>query len=183
MKLVNIREIFTPNSTIGKLQIDGVNSGILILEPTDLGLDNSMELTAIADIKAKHLADKKEYVAIPTGAAYKLCMYVPPTSFMSRFPLFVEKAIKKIPLFEGIKGYGGVLIHPGAIEIATHQQSEGCQMPALKLGTVPDTTAESNEGWLALMAKCAETIEAGEATYEATREPNAWDKYKATINL
>jgi len=178
MKLQNIRSIFTDNSTIGKLFIDGVDSGILILEPADLGLDDSMTEATIKQIKIDHFTQKKEYVAIPTGKAYPLVMYAPPMDFMNRFPLFTSKGIKSIPLFQGIKGYGGVLIHPGTIEIATHQQSEGCNMPALHQGNIPDTTAQSNEGWLALMAKCESAIRNGEATYEPVRVSAAWNAFQ-----
>lgn len=177
MKLQNVRTYFTKNSTIGKLFIDGVDSGILILEPTDLGLDDTMTEAVIKSTKADHYAKAKEYVAIPTGKAYKLGMCAPAAEFLARFPLFVQKGIKQIPLFSGIKGYGGVLIHPGTIEIATHQQSEGCQMPALKLGETPDTTAQSNEAWLELMAKIETEIKAANCTYEPVRDVAAYQAF------
>lgn len=182
MQIQNIRKIFTLNSTIGELSIDGVPADIFIMEPCDLGLDDSLTLPAIIQAKADHFTKTKEYVAIPTGKAYRLTMYAPPASFMARFPLFVNNKITEIPLFTGIKGYGGVFIHPGIIEIASHQQSEGCQMPALGVGTAPDTTVQSNEGWMSFMEKCGAAIKSGTATYEPVRDADAWNAFKTTLN-
>ena len=61
MQLTNVRKIFTQNSTIGSLFIDGNPTDIVIMEPFDRGLTEDMTLQDIQNIKVFGKT------AIPTG--------------------------------------------------------------------------------------------------------------------
>jgi len=174
MEIKNIRTWFTQNSTTGIYTIDGTEIPVFCLEPFDAGFTDDMQTGFIQEVKSQRKAKTNEYCAIPTGKVYKLVMTAPDPSFMAKFSLFVEKGIKEIPMITGINGFSGVLIHPGGTETAAHQMSEACNMPALLRGSVPDMTAKSSEGWLALMEKIEPAIRAGTATYEEVRNPETW---------
>ena len=108
MKLKLIREIFTDQSTIGSLFIDGVFF-CFTLEDKDRGLNQSDSLVSIA---AKKIFSK---TAIPYGT-YELIINKSP------------KLQRLTPRLVGIKGFEGVLIHRG--NHADH--SAGCVLVGYK---------------------------------------------------
>lgn len=105
MKLTLKRNIFTDDSTIGELFIDG-RFECFILEDTDRGLNSDMSLDEIAAIKVFGKT------CIPYGE-YRIH-----NTFSNRFN-------KILPLLEGVKGFAGIRIHPGN----TSADTEGCLLP------------------------------------------------------
>jgi hypothetical protein len=105
MKLTLKRNIFTTDSTIGELFIDG-KFECFVLEDTDRDLNNLMPLDAITAIKIKGST------CIPYGE-YRIH-----NTFSNRFQ-------KILPLLEGVKGFEGIRIHPGNSSADT----EGCLLP------------------------------------------------------
>lgn len=105
MNLVLKRNIFTDDSTIGELFIDG-KFECFILEDVDRGLTSSM---SIEDIKAIKVHGQ---TCIPYGE-YRIH-----NTFSNRFQ-------KILPLLEQVKGFEGIRIHPGNKAVDT----EGCLLP------------------------------------------------------
>lgn len=90
--------------TIGKLYIDGVYFCDTI-EDKDRGLNQAM---SINDIKKKKVYGE---TAIPTGA-YVIDMNVVSPKFKTR--KWATPYNGKIPRLQNVKGFDGVLIHPGS---------------------------------------------------------------------
>lgn len=112
MKLELIRRYCGNGYTIGSLLVDGVKF-CDTLEPTDRGLMSSM---TIDEIKSKKVKGK---TAIPTGIYH--------VDLDSVSPHFKDRSWAKcyggrVPRLQGVKGYDGVLIHPGN----TAADTEGC---------------------------------------------------------
>ena len=112
MKLELIRRYCGNGYTIGKLYVDGVPF-CDTLEPTDRGLTSSMTLDEIKSIKVNGKT------AIPTGIYH--------VDLNSVSPRFKARSWAKIyggrvPRLQGVRGFDGVLIHPGN----TADDTEGC---------------------------------------------------------
>lgn len=179
MKLLNTRTIFTDNSTIGKLTVDG-EFLCYILEPADKGLDDGMTIAQIISTKNERLAMvPKKYTAIPTGT-YPLLMVPVAPAFLQHYPYFIKEGIKDLPELQNIKDYGSVLIHIGNYENATKQDSEACQI--VGMNTATDFVGGSGVAFDSLKAKCFAAISAGGVTYEIVRDPVAWEKFNAAKN-
>lgn len=105
MKLTLKRNIFTDESTIGELFVDG-KFECFVLEDVDRNLNSAMQLEAITAIKIKG------HTCIPYGE-YRIH-----NTFSNRFQ-------KILPLLEGVKGFEGIRIHSGNTAVDT----EGCLLP------------------------------------------------------
>ena len=97
MELYLKREIFTEESTIGSLSIDG-QFECYILEDCDRGLSDEMELS---EIVARKVYGK---TAIPYGR------YQIDWTLSNRFKIMM-------PILLNVKGYEGIRIHKGNSEI------------------------------------------------------------------
>jgi len=136
MKLELIRRYCESDYTIGRLLIDGVKF-CDTLEPTDRGLTSSM---TFQEINAKKVKGK---TAIPTGIYH--------VDLKSVSPRFKNRSWAKcyggiVPRLQGVKGYDGVLIHPGN----TADDTEGCIIVGrnTEVGKVTDSRAT----WCKLMS-------------------------------
>lgn len=98
-----------PKYTIGKLFINGVFYANT-LEDTDRGLTQSMSED---EIKSKKIYGE---TAIPTGT-YKIDMHTVSPKFKNRS--WAKPYDGKIPRLVGVKGFEGVLTHPGNQESDT----------------------------------------------------------------
>ena len=103
MKITLVRTYNNPNYTIGHLYIDGKYFCDTV-EDCDRGLDNSMTLKQIQNLKLKGIT------AIPSGI-YKVVLNV-------QSPRLSKKAQYKfckgyVPRLLNVKGFDGVLIHIG----------------------------------------------------------------------
>lgn len=129
MKLELIRRYRNSGYTIGRLLIDGVKF-CDTLEPTDRELAASMTLQ---EIKAKKVKGK---TAIPTGR-YIIDM----DSVSPRFRLksWAKKYGGRVPRLQGVRGFDGVLIHPGN----TADDTQGCILVGrnTEVGKVVDSVA------------------------------------------
>ena len=136
MKLELIRKYCGNGYTIGKLYVDGVPF-CDTLEPTDRGLTSSMTLDEIKSIKVKGKT------AIPTGIYH--------VDLDSVSPRFKARSWAKIydgrvPRLQGVKGFDGVLIHPGN----TADDTEGCIL--VGRNTEVGKVTESRATWCKLMS-------------------------------
>lgn len=109
MKLKLERRYKGATYTIGTLYVDGVRF-CDTLEDKDRGLDASM---SEANIKHYKVYGK---TAIPTGT-YKVSMSEVSPKFKSRS--WAKKYGGIVPRLIGVKGFSGVLIHPGNTEADT----------------------------------------------------------------
>ena len=112
MKLELIRRYCGNGYTIGSLLVDGVKF-CDTLEDTDRGLTSSMTLQ---EIKANKVKGK---TAIPTGI-YHVDMSTVSPRFKTKAWARAHNGI--VPRLQGVKGFDGVLIHPGN----TADDTEGC---------------------------------------------------------
>lgn len=112
MKLELIRRYKGIGYTIGSLSVDGVKF-CDTLEPTDRGLTSSMTRWEIMTRKVKGKT------AIPTGNYIVDMTHVSPR-FASR--KWARANGGRVPLFVGVPGFAGVLIHVGN----TAADTEGC---------------------------------------------------------
>lgn len=103
MKLTLERLYRKSGYTIGRLSIDGTYF-CDTLEPTDRGLDSTMDLQALRRKKVPGAT------AIPTGT-YRIDMRTPSPRFGNRTPYVAHKGI--VPRLIGVKAFRGVLIHIG----------------------------------------------------------------------
>lgn len=108
MKLELKRIYFDQLRTISELSVNG-EFFCNVLEDVDRGLDSSMSLSEIQELKV-HGA-----TAIPYGT-YKIVI-----SYSPRFG-------KYLPLLLNVPGYSGIRIHPGNTEVDT----EGCLLPGVR---------------------------------------------------
>lgn len=102
MELTLKREVFTDESTIGSLSIDGTFE-CFILEDKDRGLTDAMLLSEIVATKVYGVT------AIPYGR------YEIDWTLSNRFKIFM-------PILKNVKGYEGIRIHKGNTSI----DSLGC---------------------------------------------------------
>jgi hypothetical protein len=112
MKLELIRRYCGNGYTIGTLSIDGVPF-CDTLEDTDRGLKSSMTLQ---EIKANKVKGK---TAIPTGIYHVDMNTVSPRL---KNKSYAKPYGGRVPRLQGVKGFDGVLIHPGN----TADDTEGC---------------------------------------------------------
>ena len=112
MKLTLKRRYTAQDYTIGTLSIDGVPF-CDTLEPTDRGLKSSMTLQ---EIKANKVKGK---TAIPTGIYHVDMNTVSPRL---KNKSYAKPYGGRVPRLQGVKGFDGVLIHPGN----TADDTEGC---------------------------------------------------------
>ena len=112
MKLTLKRRYTAQTYTIGTLSIDGVPF-CDTLEPTDRGLKSSMTLQ---EIKANKVKGK---TAIPTGIYHVDMNTVSPRL---KNKSYAKPYGGRVPRLQGVKGFDGVLIHPGN----TADDTEGC---------------------------------------------------------
>ena len=112
MKVTNKRRYTAKDYTIGTLSIDGVPF-CDTLEPTDRGLKSSMTLQ---EIKANKVKGK---TAIPTGIYHVDMDTVSPRL---KNKSYAKPYGGRVPRLQGVKGFDGVLIHPGN----TADDTEGC---------------------------------------------------------
>lgn len=166
MKLVNTRAIFTHNSTIGRLFVDDTFL-CYILEPTDRGLDSTMDIEVIKQKKVFG------HTAIPTGI-YNLQL-VSGKLIYDRFHFLKERYTPDtfmVPELQDVKDYSGVLIHPGNYP----KDTEGCSLVGKTIAAV-DFIGDTPDAFYELQDKCFAAIKAGGVTYEIKREPNAWSAF------
>lgn len=112
MKLELIRRYCGNGYTIGSLFVDGVKF-CDTLEDTDRGLKSSMTLQ---EIKANKVKGK---TAIPTGIYHVDMDTVSPRL---KGKSWAKPYGGRVPRLQGVKGFDGVLIHPGN----TADDTEGC---------------------------------------------------------
>ena len=112
MKLTLKRRYTAQTYTIGTLSIDGVPF-CDTLEDTDQGLKSSMTLQ---EIKANKVKGK---TAIPTGIYHVDMDTVSPRL---KGKSWAKPYGGRVPRLQGVKGFDGVLIHPGN----TADDTEGC---------------------------------------------------------
>ena len=112
MKLTLKRRYTAQTYTSGTLSIDGVPF-CDTLEPTDRGLKSSMTLQ---EIKANKVKGK---TAIPTGIYHVDMNTVSPRL---KNKSYAKPYGGRVPRLQGVKGFDGVLIHPGN----TADDTEGC---------------------------------------------------------
>lgn len=113
MEIVIDRKYKKQSYTIGKLFINGQFFSNT-LEDADRGLDDSMSLSKILELK------KPSITAIPKGT-YKITLDVVSPRFGFQ-PFYKEVCNGKLPRLLNVKGFEGVLIHCGN----TAQDSSGC---------------------------------------------------------
>ena len=112
MKLTLKRRYTAQDYTIGSRLVDGVKF-CDTLEDTDRGLKSSMTLQ---EIKANKVKGK---TAIPTGIYHVDMDTVSPRL---KNKSYAKPYGGRVPRLQGVKGFDGVLIHPGN----TADDTEGC---------------------------------------------------------
>lgn len=123
--------------TIGKLYIDGVYFADT-LEDCDRGLTQDMPLE---EIKAKKVYGK---TAIPTGT-YEIDMNTVSPKFKDRS--WAKPYGGKLPRLIGVKGFDGVLCHPGN----TSESTSGCLL--VGKNSVKGMVTDSSRTFMSLMSK------------------------------
>lgn len=113
MELVVDRKWKKQNYTISNLTIDG-EWFCNILEDADRGLDNSMSLTQIKELK------KASITAIPSGT-YEVTLDVISPRFCTN-SFYKQVCDGKLPRLLNVKGFEGILIHAGN----TDKDTAGC---------------------------------------------------------
>ena len=115
--------------TIGRLTVDGIYF-CDTLEPTDRGLTSAMTPWEISCRKVKGKT------AIPTGT-YFVDMQTVSERFKGR--KWAKAHGGRVPRLQGVKGFVGVLIHPGN----TNADTEGCILVGrnTEVGKVTDSRA------------------------------------------
>ena len=118
MKLIVDRKWKKQHYTISNLTIDG-KWFCNILEDTDRGLDSSMSLDKIKELK------KPSITAIPRGT-YEITLDVPSVKYGSS-TFYKQVCNGKVPRLLNVKGFEGILIHAGN----TDKDSSGCLLVGL----------------------------------------------------
>lgn len=113
MELIVDRKWKKQSYTISNLIING-EVFCQVLEDADRGLDNSMDLDKIMELK------KPSITAIPRGT-YKVTLDVYSPKFGNR-AFYKEVCNGKVPRLLNVKGFDGILIHAGN----TATDSAGC---------------------------------------------------------
>ena len=137
MKLRLIRKYKLPTYTIGMLYIDGAYF-CDTLEDADRGLSDSMSLDEIARRKIYGAT------AIPYGT-YKVDMNTVSPKYQKRNAAYTRAYGHKMPRLIGVKGYEGVLVHPGN----TASDTYGCIL--VGRNTVKGKVLQSQATWKRLM--------------------------------
>ena len=145
MNLTLKRRYTAKDYTIGTLYVDGVPF-CDTLEDTDRGLTSSMTTT---EIRAEKVTCK---TAIPTGTYYVDMQTVSPR-FKARS--WARANGGRVPRLQGVKGFAGVLIHPGN----DHNDTDGCILVGLntEVGKVTKSVATYMR-LFAILDKAAELI-------------------------
>lgn len=147
MKLELIRRYCGNSYTIGSLLVDGVKF-CDTLEDTDRGLKSSMTLQ---EIKANKVKGK---TAIPTGI-YHIDMDTVSPRFKARS--WAKPYGGRVPRLQGVKGFDGVLIHPGN----NAKDTEGCIL--VGRNTVVGGLTDSVKTYKKLMSLLVAARDRGEA--------------------
>lgn len=92
-----------------------------VLEDTDRGLDDSMSLTKIKELK------KPSITAIPKGT-YKITLDVVSPRFCTKV-FYKQVCDGKLPRLLNVKGFDGILIHAGN----TDKDTDGCLLVGMNL--------------------------------------------------
>lgn len=120
MELIVDRKWKKQNYTISNLTIDG-KWFCNVLEDTDRGLDNSMPLSKIKELK------KYGITAIPRGI-YAITLDVISPKFRVK-PFYQQTCNGRVPRLLNVKGFDGILIHAGN----TDKDSAGCLLVGMNL--------------------------------------------------
>lgn len=147
MELVVDRKWKKQSYTISNLIIDG-EVFCNILEDADRGLDSSMDLDKIKELK------KALITAIPRGT-YKVTLDVYSPKFGNR-AFYKEVCNGKVPRLLNVKGFDGILIHAGN----THADTSGCLLVGMNLEK--GKVLKSQETFRKLYAKLKEAHDRGE---------------------
>lgn len=118
MELIVDRKWKKQSYTISNLTIDG-KWFCNVLEDTDRGLDSSMSLDKIKELK------KPSITAIPRGT-YEITLDVPSVKYGSS-TFYKQVCNGKVPRLLNVKGFEGILIHAGN----TDKDTEGCLLVGL----------------------------------------------------
>lgn len=178
MKLVNTRYIFSPNSTIGKLTVDG-EFLCYVMEPTDRGLSSAMPLDEITKLKIWGKT------AIPVGI-YELKL-VSGAPIWDRFHYLHTaytitnepgKITFVLPELQGIEDFAQVLIHPGNYP----KDTEGCSLVGGDIAGA-DFIGQTPAAFEALRRTCFAAIAAGGVTYTIQRDNIAYQAHENALNL
>lgn len=144
MKVLLKRIAKKPVYTIGKWYINGEHFCETI-EDTDRGLDQSMTLAMIASRKVHGKT------AIPTGK-YILDMSQPSPKYREKAKkdAYFKKYCEHMPRILNVKGYSGILVHPGTDE----KDTEGCPIVGQNkiVGKVVNSRATFDKLWEQLYA-------------------------------
>lgn len=120
MELIVDRKYKKQNYTIGNLYIDGKFFSNT-LEDTDRGLDDSMSITRIKELK------KPSITAIPKGT-YEITLDIISPRFCTN-SFYKQVCDGKLPRLLNVKGFEGILIHAGN----TDKDTSGCILVGMNL--------------------------------------------------
>ena len=148
MELVLNRRWKKDTYTIGELFINGKKYSETC-EDKDRGLKDSMPLS---EIKAKKIYGQ---TAIPTGT-YNIRMDIISPKYSSKLWYSKNCYGGRMPRIENIKGFDGVLIHPGNSNVDTY----GCIL--VGRNTIKGQVTNSKEVFLGLFKQLHKAYEKGE---------------------
>ena len=154
MKILVKRTFNCPTYCIGHLYIDGKYFSDT-LEDCDRGLDDSMTVEEIKKIK------KYGITAIPTGT-YKVDMNTVSPLYAKKNRNYSRPYGHKMPRVLNIKGYSGVLIHPGT----TANDTLGCLL--VGENKIKGKLINSQATWKRLMDTLLKDKDNITITYERT---------------
>ena len=154
MKILVKRVFNCPNYCIGHMYIDGKYFSDT-LEDSDRGLDNSM---SIEEIKKRK---KYGITAIPIGT-YKVDMNTVSPLYAKKNRCYSRPYGHKMPRLMNIKGYSGVLIHPGT----TANDTLGCLL--VGQNKIKGKLINSQATWKRLMDTLLKDKDNITITYERT---------------
>ena len=120
MELVVDRKWKKQSYTISNLTIDG-KWFCNVLEDADRGLDNSMSISKIRELK------KPSITAIPRGT-YEITLDVISPKYSTN-SFYKQVCNGKVPRLLNVKGFEGILIHAGN----TDKDSAGCLLVGINL--------------------------------------------------
>ena len=129
------RTVFTDQSTIGMLSIDGEFVAYCLED-------------VVREVPGKPVAEWK----IPAETAIPQGRYRVDRNMSNRFK-------KVLPLLIGVKGFDGIRIHSGNVAANT----EGCLLPGLH--KAQDMVTESRDAFKIIDARIAEALDAGETVW------------------
>ena len=158
MKILVKRTFNCPNYCIGHMYIDGVYFSDT-LEDCDRGLDNSM---SVEEIKKRK---KYGITAIPIGT-YKVDMNTVSPLYAKKNRNYSRPYSHKMPRVLNVKGYTGVLIHPGT----TANNTFGCLL--VGENKIKSKLINSQVTWKRLMDTLLKDKDNITITYERTYKVN-----------